>query len=89
MTTATAVARRPRGPAPVTTLRPGDRVTVHLRGRGAHATNAWIGTVLGVDATAVRLAAEASRTALSWCHAEGEHVIPWGRIDRVAIRGAS
>ena len=56
-----------------------------LSGKMIERTNAWLGTVLAVDATAVRIAAEASRFTLDWRATEGERIIPWSRIDDVRV----
>ncbi len=91
MRTATTVPsntrRRPtrRESPKVETLRPGESVVIDLAGRTVERLNAWAGTVVAVDAVAVRIAAEASRFTLSWGHAEGERVIPWSRIARVTV----
>ena len=68
---------------PIAAIKPGDAVTIHLTGRAVERVNAWGGEVVAVDGVAVRMRASWSRFCLSPGHAEGEHVIPWSRIDRI------
>ena len=70
---------------PITTIKPGDAVTVHLTGRAAERVNTWGGTVLAVDGVAVKLAAAWSRFGLWANAAEGEKVLPWGRIESISV----
>ena len=74
---------------PVTTLAPGDRVTVRLRGRATDRVNAWGGEVVAADGTALRLRVSWYRFGLGPCPAAGERVIPWGRIEDVRLEAAS
>ena len=74
----------------ITTLRPGDEVAVHLRGRAAGSVNAYGGTVLDADAAGIRLDARwrrfaPGRLALVRAPASGQVVIPWARVDRVRV----
>ena len=85
MVAAPAIPRQARSRGPVTTLRPGEEVTVHLRGRAVDAINAYGGEVVAADATALRLALSWSRFSPSPSPAAGEVVIPWSRIDRVRV----
>ena len=70
---------------PITTVAPGDAVTVHLTGRADERINTWGGEVLAVDGVAVKLAAAWYRCGLWANTAEGEKVIPWGRIDHINV----
>lgn len=79
-------ARAPR--LPVSSLRPGEVVTVHLKGRALETINSYGGTVVEIDAVALRLDAAWSRFSLTPSPASGEIVVPWSRIDRVRIEGA-
>ena len=74
-------------PIPVTTLKRGDRVVIHLRGRAIDRINAWAGEVVAVDGAAIRTAAHRSRFCLSHHAAGGERVIPWPRVGFVKIEG--
>ena len=71
---------------PITTVKLGDAVTVYLTGRADERINTWGGTVLAVDGVAVKLAAAWYRFGLWANAAEGEKVIPWGRIDRISVK---
>jgi len=71
---------------PLTTLRPGERVIVNLRGRVSDRIHQWAGEVIDVDAVAVRLRPTWYRFGLSACDASGEdHVIPWSQIADVKV----
>ena len=70
---------------PITTVKPGDAVTVHLTGRATDRINAWGGEVVAVDGVAIRIRADWHRFCLSAAPAEGEKVIPWGRIERINV----
>jgi hypothetical protein len=59
-----------------------------MRGNVMH-VNQWAGTVVAVDGIALRIRASWYRLALSTCHASGEQVIPWSRVDRVQIEGSA
>jgi len=74
---------------PITTVRPGDLVTISLAGRAMGRTNTWAGTVIAVDSVAIRIAASWTRFTLQVNHAEGEHVIPWRTIASIRIHAAA
>ena len=63
---------------PITTVEPGDAVTIHLRGRAIDAINAWGGEVLAVDGAAVRIRAD-------WYHF---WLAPWHPRGRRSSLGA-
>lgn len=73
----------------ISTVKPGDAVTVHLTGRASERINTWGGEVVAVDGVAVRIEASWYRTGLWSGAAEGEKVIPWGRIDRIGVEAPS
>ena len=70
---------------PVTTVKPGDAVTVHLTGRATDRINAWGGEVLAVDGVALRIRADWHRFGLWPNAAEGEKVLPWARIESISV----
>ena len=72
---------------PITTLRAGDRVTIHLTGRSLDRTHTWAGTVTAVDGRAVRIDPNWYRFTLAIHSARpGEEVvIPWSRIEAVTV----
>ena len=78
--------KRPARLRPITTLRPGEYVRISLRGKKVHTLNAWAGRVLAVDGVALRIAADARRFDWSWDRASGETVIPWSRVDAIAVQ---
>ncbi len=74
------------------TLRPGETVSVTLRGRFANTINisAYGGTVLGVDPVALRVAVSWRRLGtLPPSTSTGEVVIPWPRVDRIKVEGVA
>ncbi|MDP9363782.1 MAG: hypothetical protein M3Q10_06085 [Chloroflexota bacterium] len=77
--------RQARSRRPVTTLRPGEVVTVHLKGRSAERINAYGGRVLDVDSVAIRIETAWSRFCLAPSLATGERVLPWAVVDRVVV----
>ena len=78
-----------RSSAKVTTLRPGDLVTVRLRFRHVDDVNTWAGEIVDADAAAIRIRAFWYRIGLSPRDAEGERIIPWSRIDDIRIEPAT
>ncbi len=70
---------------PITTVRPGDVVSIHLRGRVSERINSYGGRVNEADAIAVRINASWSRFGVWPTETSGEIVIPWSRIDRIRI----
>ena len=70
---------------PIGAIAPGTPATVHLTGRASERINSWGGEVVAVDGVALRLKASWYRCGLWSSTAEGEKVIPWGRIDRINV----
>ena len=70
---------------PVATLTPGELVIVSLTGRAVDRISQWAGEVLAVDGVAIRIKASWHRFCLSATPAEGEKVLPWGRIERINV----
>ena len=78
--------KRPARLRPITTIRPGEFVRITLRGKHAGSLNGWAGRVLAVDGVALRIAADARRFDWYWDRATGETVIPWSRVDAIAVQ---
>ncbi len=85
--TSPARETRPARLRPITTLPPGERVKVELRGRASQRMNAYVGAVRAVDGVAVRLVLTYSRFDWSWGQASGEIVLPWHQIECIDVQG--